>query len=223
MMTEISLRDIGQVWRWHLEDDANLEYIQSAVAKGEPVAVYQDAGRRDWWHSLGGWPHSLERLAAWPSEPRWRAIILISDRVPPAPPRGLEQAMLIFRPPTLTLGIGCRRGVTSEELEECVANLFRQSGLSPRSVTALASAASRKNEPGLIDFADERRIPFLAYAADKLALLPRLPPRNGPHRKLHVADSCEPAAMLAAGVKELVVCKTVFARMTLAVARRPTG
>jgi cobalamin biosynthesis protein CbiG len=39
--------------------------------------------------------------------------------------------------------------------------------------------------------------------------------------RLGVAATCEPAALLSAGVKELVVPKTLFRRLALAVARRP--
>jgi cobalamin biosynthesis protein CbiG len=208
---------------WQLEDDSPLHKVEAAAAKGEPVAVYQDAGRSDWWKPLGAWPHSFERITEWPQRARWRALLAISDRVLPKPPQDLERMTLVFRPPTLTVGIASRRGVTTEEVEECVAALFQKSQLCPSSLTALASLHSRKNEMGLIDFTEERQIPFLTYAPDKLALLPRGARTEEPRRKLHLADACEPAAMLAAGVRDVVVKKTVFPRMALAVARRATG
>ena len=223
MLERIYLASLRSSWGWQLEDDAALERVETVAAKGEPVAVYQDAGRRDWWKPLGAWPHSFERIVEWPNASRWSAIVAISDRVLPPPPRELEDAALIFRPPTLTLGIASRRGVSGDEVDECVTALFQKSQLCPCSLTALASLISRKDELGLIDFTEERQIPFLTYAPDKLALLPRGARVTGTRRKLHLADVCEPAAMLAAGARDVVVKKTIFPRMTLAVARRATG
>jgi cobalt-precorrin 5A hydrolase len=212
---------IGKSWGWKLVGQENLTRVAAAVVKGEPVAVYQDAGRRDWWQSFGAWPHHFERVASWPEANRWNALLAISDRVLPALPAGLEGRTLVYRPPTLVLGIGCRRGVTREEIEECVAALFDRHGLSQSCITAAASAALKKNELGLIDFAEERQIPLLTYTADKLALIKPLPtPSEQVRTKIGVAGVCEPAALLAAGARELLVTKTVFRRVTLAVARR---
>ncbi len=212
---------IGKQWGWKIEREANLKRVAAVVVKGEPVAVYQDAGRCDWWQPFGAWPHHFERLPAWPDTARWRALLAITDRAVPRAPTGLEEHLLVYRPPTLALGVGCRRGVARDEIEECVSALFDRHGLCLSCITVLASAALKKNEPGLIDFAEERRIPFLTYAPDKLSLVGPLPtPSEKVRSKIGVAGVCEPAAMLAAGVRELIVPKTVFRRLTLAVARR---
>jgi cobalt-precorrin 5A hydrolase len=210
---------IGRKWAWRIEDSANLARVAAAVAHGQPVGVYQDAGRPDWWQPFGVWPHHFERLTTWPTEARWQALLGISDRqLPPLPPE-LQDRVLIYRPPTLTVGVACRRGVAQAEIEACIAELFTRHQLSLASITALASTARRKNEDGLIDYAEDRQIPFLTYAADRLALVNPNPDQKD--SRFRLARVCEPAAMLAAGVRELVVPKTVFRRVTLAVARRP--
>jgi cobalt-precorrin 5A hydrolase len=213
---------IGKAWGWKIENRENLTRVAAAVVQGQPVAVYQDAGRPDWWQSFGSWPHNFERLTAWPTEARWSALLVISDRLLPEVPADLVQRTVIYRPPSLTLGVGSRRGVSPEEVEACLGNLFAQHRLSTACVTALASVSLKKNEQGLIDFAEHRQIPFLTYAPDKLALVgPPPTPSARVRSKIGVAGVCEPAAMLAAGVRELVVTKTIFKRLTLAVARRP--
>ncbi len=227
MLKSMSLERITANYSWRLESDENRERVEAVLSRGDPVAVYQDAGRRNWWQALGALPHFFERLPAWPNESRWGAILIITDRILPSAPPGLEQTTLVFRPPTLALGVGCRRGITADEIEESLRSLFAQNQLSPLSLTAAASTASHKKEAGLIDFAEERGIPLLTCPPEKLALLP---PARGlstssvpTPRRLPISHTCEPAAMLAAGVKELVVRKTLFPRLALAVARRPTG
>ncbi len=223
-MSRFPVEQLDRRWGWKIEPNENLERIATVVAEGQPVGVYQDAGRRNWWEPFGGWPHHFERLTALPTQTRWEALLVISDQVLPEPPPELKAKTLVYRPPTLTLGIGCRRGVACEEIEACVARLFARHRLSRTSITALATVTLNKSEEGLIEFAEERQIPFLAYGTDKLALVGPLPtPSERVRSWLGVAGVCEPAAMLAASVKELIVPKTRFRRVSLAVARRVTA
>jgi cobalt-precorrin 5A hydrolase len=57
---------IGRDWGWKVEGGEHLTAVSAAVVRGEPVAVWQDAGRRDWWALFGAWPDSFVRLEAWP-------------------------------------------------------------------------------------------------------------------------------------------------------------
>lgn len=200
---------IGRRWGWKLERSENHDRVAAAVTGGLPVAVYQDAGRRDWWQPFGSWPHHFERIAAWPGQARWRAVLVISDRLLSALPAELAEHTVVYRPPTLALGVG-GGPLSCHELEGCVAKLFTAHRLCEASLTALAAGVANKHSAGFAEFADGREIPFLTYAADKLALV------SAPGR----ADACEAAAMLAAGVRELIVPRTLVGGATLAVARR---
>jgi cobalt-precorrin 5A hydrolase len=205
---------IGRKWGWRLENAAALPRVVEAVRSGQRVAVFQDAGQRDWWQPFGSWPHHFERLSAWPCEGPWSAVLVISDRGLPYRPWPLADRAVIFRPQTLTLGVACRRGVTAEQLRTCCEQLFAQHGLSLLSLAAVGTSAIHRHEVGLAAFAEQCEVPLLPYAADKLALV-------GPPGRLTVAQACEAAAMLSAGVTVLTVPKTTFRCATLAVARRP--
>ena len=209
---------LGRSWGWRLERGENLPRVEAVLARGRPVAVFQDAGRCEWWKAFGGWPHSCERLDAWPAVVNWEALLIISDRVLPPLPAELEDRTLVYRPPSLTVGIACRRGVEPEELEAALLTLFEHHRLSRPCVTALAASTGRKHEPGLLAFAEDHALPFLTYARDKLLIARAAAGTKG--GRLRAAESCEPAALLAAGVKEIVVGKTLFRRLALAVARR---
>src|SRR5262245_41705197 len=160
--TTLALDRLGKTWGWKIERVENLPLVQVAIANNQPVGVYQDAGRREWWSAHGPWPQNFERLTDWPAEDRWTALLVISDRVLSLPPAGLHTATLIYRPPTLTLGVACRRGVGLEELEECVTAIFERNRLSPMCLTAVAAAANRKHESALVAFTEDRKLPLLA-------------------------------------------------------------
>ncbi len=207
----VDLERIGRRWGWKLEGSEHLPRVTAAVAEGKPVGVYQDAGRTDWWDAATGWPGHFERLSSWPAEACWEALLVISDRLL-VPPPGLEPATLFYRPPTLTLGVTLTESFGAEELEPAVSALFAQHHLSLACLTAVASAQRSKHDAHLVEFAEQRQVPLLTYAPDKLALVrpPPLPP----------ATECEAAAMLAAAARALVVSETICGPLCLAIARR---
>jgi hypothetical protein len=207
MFDNVEVGRIGRQWGWQLEDRRSLAAVTALANRGEPVAVYQDAGHREWWQALGGWPHHFERLAEWPTVARHAALLVISDRQLPPAPGPLAEAVVVFRPPTLTLGVTGPADFTADDLAAAVADLFDRNRLSPRSLTAVGTTADLANHGGLEDFCEGRQIPVLPYAPARLAAL-------------FPGGGAGAAAMLAAGVRAAVVPPTALGPFTLAVARR---
>jgi cobalt-precorrin 5A hydrolase len=209
---------IGRDGGWRIEDRRDLTAVAAAVVRGEPVAVYQDAGRRDWGQEFGDWPGHLRRLESWPPAEPWAGLLVISDRVLTVPP---GYPALVYRPPTLVLGVGCRRGVTADEIEELFQRVCAEHDLSPLSLGRAATVTLKADEPGLVEFARRHGVPLRAYAVEDLATVGPLPtPSERVRRKIGVAGVCEPAALLASGAKRLLVPKQRTDRVTMALARR---
>lgn len=59
---------------------------------------------------------------------------------------------LTLLPPCLTLGIGCRRGITEEELEAACTAFLDESGVRPEAIGAAASIDRKADEEGLLHF-----------------------------------------------------------------------
>lgn len=208
---------LGQEWGWRREEEGALTALAAAVVRGDPVAVYQDAGRRDWWPDAE-LPAGLQRVATWPPPGTWAGALVISDRVLP-PLAGCPA--VTYRPRTLVAGIGCRRGVPCAELEDLFTSVCRDAGLAPRSLALVASAALKADEPGLLEFAARHEVPLRTFNLAELAAVPDVPtPSERVRAKLGVAGVAEPAALLASGSAALVVPKRRAARVTLAIARR---
>ncbi len=209
---------IGCEWGWRIESTEHLPAVAAAVVRGEPVGVRQDAGRRDWWMSFGAWPESFVPLDTWPPGGRWAGLLVISDRALPPVDCG---PTVVYRPPTLVLGIGCRRGVPRAEIEELFAQVCASEGLAPLSVGAVATASLKADEPGLLAFAEARGVPLRAFPLEELARVgPLATPSEAVHARIGIAGVAEPAALLAADAGELLVSKRRGRRVTLAVARR---
>ncbi|MCS6852156.1 MAG: cobalamin biosynthesis protein [Gemmataceae bacterium] len=207
---------VGQSWGWRIAPDSDLTQVAAAVVRGEPVAVWQECGRSDWWTEWGDWPATFQRVASEPGE-GWAAALIITDRCcrPAACPR------VIYRPPSLVLGVGCRRGVCGDDIEEAFQRVCQRHGWAAESLGLVATATLKAGEPGLRDFVARHGVELRCFTLEELAAVGNLPtPSETVRRHIGVGGVAEPAAMLAAGTAELVVPKQICKGVTVALARR---
>ena len=222
---------LGSDFGWKIEAASEtLTRASAAVVNSDPVGIYQDAGHSDWTAARNNLPQNvtvyptLDALAQSESV----AALLITDRVLSDAPALLgNHPLVVYRPPSLVIGIGCRRGVSRAELDNLLTEVLQQRSLSPSSIAAIATADLKAAEPGIIELAAQYGVPLQTYSAEQLnqvfADLPDagLNKSEAAHRLLGVWGVAEPAALLAAGSKELVIPRQKTRRATLAVARIP--
>lgn len=209
---------IGREWGWKIERNDNLTRVAAAVVRGETIGIHQTVGRRDWCKVFGEWPSTFQLLRSWPPVGHWPGLLVISDRLIPATDLW---PTVIYRPPSVVLGVGCRRGVPVEEIEVMFQDLCRQHGFSPLSLGLVATAAIKANEPGLLKFAQLHDVALQSYAVEQLAQVSPLPtPSKVVRSKIGIDGVAEPAALLASGASELLVTKQRGPRITMALARR---
>ena len=140
--------------------------------------------------------------------------LVITERTDWAP----DPRALFLRPPNLRAGLGCRRGTAAREIRAALAETLAAAGLSPLSLTALASIDLKMGEPGLIAAARELGLPLRLFAPSRLAAVPGLSESEYVRAKVGVGAVCEPAALLAGGETTLVVSKRRFPGVTVAIA-----
>jgi cobalt-precorrin 5A hydrolase/precorrin-3B C17-methyltransferase len=161
--------------------------------------------------------------------------IIVSDRAAPAAGR-----CVIYRPPSLVVGIGASRGVTAAEVSALIDDALADAGLSPRSVRLAATVDLKADEEGLLEAVRGRDWQLAFFPAAGLAAVPVPNPSETVRSATGTPSVAEAAALLAArgpvspdGPEHgpaspdghgLVVTKRVSARATVAVARvRPRG
>ena len=235
---------LGTEFGWTIEaDSAAITRASAAVVNRKPVGVYQSVGETDWW------PHGRElpsNITVHPSldslRPSAGAALIISDESDPYLSQGTTLAdalpaahIVLYRPRTLVAGIGCRRGVPAEELEQLLRDTFRANNLSLDSLACIASATLKQEEPGLLALSERYGVPFLCYESEELNSLfedgvngdagcQALNPSANARRLVGVWGVAEPAALLASGASRLLVAKQTAERATVAVARKePTA
>lgn len=201
-----------------------LKTVSAALVDGERVGVCADACV----------PLSdLSRFAAknvWrvgsPAElgSDFRAGIVISHstnlRLPPSVP------IVVIRPKTLVVGIGCDRGVTVEEIETGINRVFADSHLARASIRNVATYVLKKDEEGLLEFVRRHRLPLEWYDAPEINRITDLIPNPSDvvYKFIGVSGVAEPAALLSANARRLLVEKVKCGRLTLAIAEiAPSG
>ena len=119
------------------------------------------------------------------------------------------------------LGIGLKRGIGAEAIEDAVDRAFMAQGLSRRAIRDVSSIEQKQDEAGLLSFARAHDLHTNFYRAETLQSLPGTFAASAFVKKTVGTDNvCERAAVLSAqsSADWLLLRKTVGEGCTLALA-----
>lgn len=155
--------------------------------------------------------------------------ILISDLA--KQPAG--DGLVVLRPPSLVVGMGASRGVSTDEVRRLLDTALEDAGLAIESVVAIATAEVKGDEQGLIGLARQLGVPLVTHSVAALALVTVPNPSEVVRAAVGAPSVSEAAALLGTRQcvdgpgpigAELIVTKTASAMATVAIARhRPRG
>lgn len=75
-------------------------------------------------------------------------------------------------PRCIVAGVGCKKGTPVDKIEHAVQDAFAKAGLRMEALCAVASIDLKKDEVGLLEFCETRKVPFKTYAAEELRAVP---------------------------------------------------
>lgn len=194
----------------YIENKAAIKHVSMAFIKGEPLPVH------DPFHLVS--PHLpsvlMEDPSLFSSE---KSGIWVDYTV-----RDLPEKVLVLRPKMLVAGMGCRRGVTRQELEGHLRHVFQTHEFSVNSLSKIVSVDLKAEESGLLELARTLNVPIEFYTRDELNQVKTVPnPSSLVNKHIGVKSVCEAAAMLATGRTCLLIPKTANRTVTLALAAKP--
>jgi cobalt-precorrin 5A hydrolase/precorrin-3B C17-methyltransferase len=199
-----ALDSLGRNLGFRLEAGSDLAAVGAAVVSGEKVSLVSE---KRW--PLGPLPENVARTEQ-PGAP----LILISDRL-----EEVTRPAVVYRPPSLVVGVGCSRGAGREEIVGLIGASLRDAGLCPDSVATLASIDVKRDEAGLLEAAGSLDVPVRFFPAEVLSTVD--PPNPSEVVRGAVGTpSVSEAAVLSSGA-ELVVEKRKSANATVAIGRLP--
>lgn len=209
---------IAQAEGWEIDDISRIKAMNSCLLDSEQIALV-DATDRVRFHLQGKAKFSIHATLVSALRSPARGIVLVSSRVVPS--QFQTDRILVLRPKSLFLGIGCNRGTEAEEIGEVVAQQLKRQFLSLNSVAAVATVDAKSGEPGLLSFAESIGVPVRFYTAAELnEVVVPTPPSEHAMKAVGATGVAEPAALLASGGGELILAKVKSGNVTLAIAER---
>lgn len=134
-----------------------------------------------------------------------------------------EDAVLRLIPKVVTLGIGCKSGVSAELIENAYKQTLKKADCYEAAIKRVCSIDLKANEPGLLTFCQKYELPFQTFSAEKLSsLYGSFSGSNFVKTATGVDNVCERSAVLGAGTGgKLILRKQVVNGVTVALAVEP--
>lgn len=129
-----------------------------------------------------------------------------------------ENKILHIIPKVITLGIGCRKSKTYDEINDFIKKTMETAGISEHAVSDIATIDLKKNEKGILEYAEAASVPLKFYSAEELNKIEGNFTGSDFVKSITGTDNvCERAA-LAQGGRELVLKKQAGNGITVAAA-----
>lgn len=201
---------------WAIDELCRVKTLNALLLEGEEIAVVDPSDRvRTWFHGKGRLSFHDTFVEALQSGAR--GFVFVTSRRLPL--QAQSERLLVLRPKNLVLGIGCNSGTPAEEIEEVVTGQLKRLFLSVKSVSCIGSAVAKREEAGLLAFAEKFGLPLRFFESAELnAVTVPSPPSVHALEAIGATGVAEPAAILASGGGCLLLKKIKSGNVTLAIA-----
>ena len=126
---------------------------------------------------------------------------------------------LVLHPQTLVLGTGCKKETTLTDYQTAFADLCRDLDISPLSIAKVCSIDAKKNEPGLLAFAQSLQLPIEFYPREEInTFADQLTHSAKALEAVGAIGVAEPTALLGASQTTLYCTKKKWKNITMALA-----
>ncbi|WP_075718350.1 cobalt-precorrin 5A hydrolase [Roseburia sp. 499] len=126
-------------------------------------------------------------------------------------------------PKAVTLGVGCRKGKSAEELEQFILKQLEQQHIALESIACVASVDKKKEEPGIIAFCQKYGFVFQTFSPEQLKEVSgEFTESAFVEENIGVGNVCERAAVCGQNHQpsHVILPKTAENGMTLAIVER---
>lgn len=211
----ISVDLVGREFNWKIEDDSTVTKISAHMVNEEPIGIFQEAGKKNWYKKLPKNVLMYDNLDEL-EKSNSKAHLIISDKIID---EQIAKESVIYRPPSLVIGIGLHWNTTKETIREGIEHCLEKFNLSPKSIAKLVSIKKPQDVQGLIDLGEEMKIDVEYVNRENLAEISAPNPSETVKAFEGTASVSEAAAIKVSG-GELIVEKQKFPpNLTIAIAR----
>ncbi len=175
-------------------NSAGIKKVSSAVLAGERVTMALAGSHK-------GEPPKEVVLIPYPAENKVSVLVSPFAEDP-------HKADLQLCPKAYVVGMGCRRGKPLREIEEAVDKQLAKAGIRREALAALASIDRKKEEAGMLAYAEKYELPFLTFSEEALNDVPGdFTSSPFVQEQVGVDNVCERAAVAACGKNGRLILK----------------
>ncbi len=188
----------------HIMDISKIKLVSSAVLRGEKVGI------------SSGFPFEGDMPGALTLDDVETGIC-----VSLAGNQKTYENTLNLVPRIVTVGAGCRKGVSAEVFEKFILKQLAMKNIAIEAVEQVASIELKKYEPCILAFCDKYKIPFVTFTAEELQRVEGDFPSSDLVKTVTGTDNvCERSAVLASSYGTRILSKTSGSGCTCALAMR---
>lgn len=209
-----------------VEDFQDLVKMNAFITEGDVASYYIDANlnwRDVYYKKCQKLGVKVEVVNDWENVKLEGLVVCITDKIiDEYLVRNEIKQKLILRPPTVSMGIGCRRDTPLKYIEEAVKNACLSSNISEKSIGKIASVEIKKDEAGLLEYSKKLNVPIEFYDVEKLKRCVdryKLEESEFVKKTLGVGNVCESAAIVAGEICKLIQKKTKYNKVTISMVK----
>jgi cobalt-precorrin 5A hydrolase len=201
-----------------IEPFEQLKTINAAIVNNDNVKFFIDktlSNQASYYQEAAKQEITLIDLSELPTED-YDAAVIITDQILP-----ISNNQLYLRPATLAVGIGCRRDTSSADILTAVTDACHQIGRSMNSISIIGSSIIKQDEKGLLSVIQQLGVPSIFFVNEQLQECIekyQLDVSNFVKKEIGVGNVCAAAAILAGQSKKLLLPKTKYKNVTVAIA-----
>jgi len=210
---------LGKEFGWKIDDDSTVTKVSAFMVNEEKIGVFQDTGNKDWWNKK-----LPSNVTIYPSinemkNSQSKGYLIITDKIIESVE--ILEDSVIYRPPTLVVGVGLHVDTTKETISEGLNFSLEKYNLSRKSIAKLVSIKKNNDVQGLIDLGKEMNVPIEYFQKEELAAI-EIPNPSETVQAFEGTPSVSEAAAIKSSGGSLAIEKQKFPpNLTIAIARIP--
>lgn len=210
---------VGKEFGWRIDDDSPVTKISALMVNEEKLGVFQDAGDKNWLNqklpSNVTMYTSIEEM----KDSESKGYLIISDKK--IEDKKILENAVIYRPPTLVVGIGLHWDTTKETIMENLDLCLKKFKLDKKSILKFVSIKKKQDVQGLIDLSKDIGVQVEYFDKEELAEI-TIPNPSKTVQEFEGTASVSEAAAIKSSAGNLIVEKQKFPpNLTIAIARVP--
>ena len=137
---------VGREFGWTIENFENVTKVSAFMVNEENIAIYQDAGEKNWWP--GPLPKNVTLVDSIDqiNSHEFKAGLIISDRL--ITDQTIKSKSVIYQPKSLVVGIGLHWDTSKETIDSGINRVLEEKGLSFQSIRNIAFYRSESKGKG---------------------------------------------------------------------------